>query len=462
MSVRNLVHTPADAAQERVLYAERAQTWPGVTWGIPRLDRRLIPMHPGDMVVLCGRPGHAKSSVLAYLARTDALRIRDGGIDEQCVVYVSWEQVTEEIDGLFHLEGDTFTATDVVRGNVDMEQVRRGAIARARLPVWLIGESAVRDDPTPTMDVDAVARAVTLIKDEWGKEVTLLCADYLQLIPVKRGMDMVAEVTYAAGLLKRLAKALRCPVVVAVQARREVDDRRVKIPELRDGQWACLAGDCTVRSRWNGEAVSVEEIWRRSLDGFPVTSLVENTLQMKPAVISAIRKNPPEPIYRVSCGNYGTIRTNNRHKFYTPYGWRELQDLGKGDWIALSKKELCHLIWQRISEIVPDGFENTYDVCVPDLENLVVNGFVVHNSRIEQACDKWFSLWRPWVTNGDQKTVKIGYRTYDMSENLLVIRKLKERFNSPRFTEVVHFDPRYIKLAELETEVEEPPPLLYP
>ena len=316
MDVRNLIHTPADAAQERVQYAEQAKEWPGVTWGIPALDRRTIPMHPGDMVVLCGRPGHCKSSVLAYLARTDAERIRREQKDHECVVYVTWEQVTEEVDSLFHLDGTSYTATDIVRGNVDMDTVRASAVRRVGVPVWLIGQSAIRDSPVPTMDIDAVARAVRIIRDEWNKKVTLLCADYLQLIPVGRGMDMTAEVTYAAGLLKWLAKECRCPAVVAVQARREVDDRQVKIPDLRDAQWA---------------------------------------------------------------------------------------------------------------------------------------------SRIEQACDKWYSLWRPWVTNADQKTVKVAGENHDITENLLVIRKLKERFNSPRFTMAMHFDPKYVRLTELESEVMEPP-----
>jgi len=312
-----LLHTPTEASRAHVEWAKQMKDAPGVTWGIPAMDDELIPMHPGDMTVVVGRPTHCKSSILAYLSATEAERIKArGAMDTECVVHVSWEQVMEEIDSMFHVT-KTYTVTDIVRGRVPIDEVETSAAKRIGLPVWLVGQSITKGTRTSTsrLTMEAVWRIVEHIKHEFKKKVTLLCGDYLQLVPVARARDLVSEVTHAADLMKELGMRCGCPVVLAVQARQEVDDYKLPIPGTRDGQWS---------------------------------------------------------------------------------------------------------------------------------------------SRIYQTCDKWFSLWRPWNTHQDQETISIGGKPVQMHENLLVISKLKERFNTSRRTWSMHFDPRYLRLGELESDAKEP------
>ena len=102
-------------------------------FGVPAIDARVIPMHPGDMTVFCARPGHGKSSMLAYLARAEGKRIQERGTaDTECVVYITWEQVTEEIDSV--LQGTReYSISDGVWGRADMDAVKRNAgVARHR------------------------------------------------------------------------------------------------------------------------------------------------------------------------------------------------------------------------------------------------------------------------------------------------------------------------------------------
>jgi hypothetical protein len=134
-------------------------------------------------------------------------------------------------------------------------------------------------------------------------------------VPVSKAGDLTAEITHAAGLLKELAKRCKCPLVLGVQARQEVDDYKMKLPSSRDGQWA---------------------------------------------------------------------------------------------------------------------------------------------SRIFQTCDKWFSLWRPWITDKGSKPLEIGGKQYEITERLLIVRKLKERFNTPLQTWGLYFAPEWLRLGELETEITEP------
>ena len=73
-------------------------------------------------------------------------------------------------------------------------------------------------------------------------------------------------------------------------------------------------------------------------------------------------------------------------------------------------------------------------------------------SSIEQTSDKLFSLWRPARTQpiGSQIESESG-RKFTVSDNLLLIRMLKQRFSKGRYTWAKFFDPAYLKLAELET-----------
>ena len=49
---RELVHTPADLANEGLAFAEHILTTPGVPFGVQCIDAKgaMNPMHPGDMV----------------------------------------------------------------------------------------------------------------------------------------------------------------------------------------------------------------------------------------------------------------------------------------------------------------------------------------------------------------------------------------------------------------------------
>lgn len=236
---RELVHSPADLGREHVAWAERLQGVPGVPFGVPCVDEKMVPMHPGDMVIFCGRPGSGKSSLLASLARAEGKRIvARGKADEEAVVYVTFEQVTEEMNAVLETT-DKYSVTDIVRGRVDMDEVKRQATRRASMPIWLIGDSLARTGPTsPRMYPEVVFNAIESLRIDYGIHPTLVCVDYIQLVPIPRLADRQKQVIEAAHRVKELAKRIGCPAIVAVQARRDVDDRKVKIPYLHDAQWS--------------------------------------------------------------------------------------------------------------------------------------------------------------------------------------------------------------------------------
>jgi len=61
--------------------------------------------------------------------------------------------------------------------------------------------------------------------------------DYLQLIPVANTNNRVQQVLEAPPLIKELAMRVGAPAVCGVQASRQVDERKFKVPQAHDCQW---------------------------------------------------------------------------------------------------------------------------------------------------------------------------------------------------------------------------------
>jgi replicative DNA helicase len=235
-----LIHTPAQAAQEHVAWAECIKATPGIQFGVPAIDRRVIPIRPGEEVAVIARPGHCKTSLLAYFAREQARRIAEAGnSSREAIVYVTWEQSAEELDAFFQADGK-YSITDIAWGRVDLELVKQRAVKRAILPIWIIGHGIGRaGQEAPRMTVDVVLGAIRTMEQNFnGVRPALLLFDYMQLIPVARARDRVQQVTEVPHLVKELALSVGAPAIVGVQASRDVDERRVKLPEMRDAQWA--------------------------------------------------------------------------------------------------------------------------------------------------------------------------------------------------------------------------------
>ena len=236
---RQLVHTPAEMMTELVQWAEGIQRDPGITFGIPAIDSVVIPMRPGNLVCFIARPGHAKTSLLVYLARQEAKRILERGTQEsEAVVYTTWEQTSEELTAMLMADID-MDFSDISWGRADLETLKRKAIKGVKQPVWIIGHGISRAGLSiPRMTPDLVLAAIESMKQDFGITPTMMLFDYLQLIPTRVAKERVQQVTEMPIRLKELAMRIGAPAVAAVQAGRDVDTRTPPIPEMNDAQWA--------------------------------------------------------------------------------------------------------------------------------------------------------------------------------------------------------------------------------
>lgn len=235
-----LVFTPAEISTAYVEYAEkiREHAENGLTWGVPSMDKAIIPLRPGDVVGIIARPGHGKSTLSAYLAKRTAMNImRENGQDRQCVVFCTFEQTVEECEAFFEC-GTQYNVSEFAWGKVPMDIVKRQAVKRIDLPVWLMGKSLVRRRRTPRMTPDTIYRAIDSIEADYGVKPALVVLDYIQIVPVEHARERVQQVGEAILKSKELAGEIGAPIVVCVQAKRQVDTYQSKIPTAADCQWA--------------------------------------------------------------------------------------------------------------------------------------------------------------------------------------------------------------------------------
>lgn len=234
---RFYLHTPADANQAYVHWAEKLAQDPGITYGCV-LDNYLIPLHPGDLMAVVARPGHGKSSWMAFMAKRAADSIIKRQAENEVVVYVTWEQAAEEVEAFFQSHGD-YSITDMAWGRADLNVIKRNSVKRAGLPIWIFGESKRHEGrKRPRMTIEYVYASIESMFDDYGVKPILMCLDYVQIMPMARSEDKIAKVDEAIRQAKDLAIRMGLPVIIGVQAARRVDTYTNQIPVMSDAQWS--------------------------------------------------------------------------------------------------------------------------------------------------------------------------------------------------------------------------------
>jgi replicative DNA helicase len=239
--VRDIVFAPNDAVKAAIKTIEqrRSYTGAGVRTGIPVLDNYMIPARPGELITVMGMSSNYKSGFMQYWARHTAEEIMSEGLDNECVVYVTWEQSIEEMLAFDLAFTARLSATDVVQGKVSDEELERlrsdVGSRRAVTPVYLIGHSVQEEKRRPRMQLTAVGQALEYIKGEFGVRPRAIFLDYLQRISAEQGEDRRMQVFHIVDRCKDMSLAMGCPVILGCQAGRQVYGEKWGVPGMADG-----------------------------------------------------------------------------------------------------------------------------------------------------------------------------------------------------------------------------------
>ena len=194
----------------------------GVPTGYTELDEMLTGLHPGELVLVAGRPAMGKTSIGMNFIENAAIRA-----GKKAAVF-SLEMPAEQL-------AMRMLCTEA---RVDMQRVRRGMIeddewARLSDALISIGPASIYVDCTPGITVPEVRSKARRLQLEHGLDVIMI--DYLSLMTAtgKTGSRQ-EEVSQISRTLKGMAMELGVPVIALQQLSRAPTGRSNHRPLLSD------------------------------------------------------------------------------------------------------------------------------------------------------------------------------------------------------------------------------------
>lgn len=197
----------------------------GIPTGIPELDRMTGGWQPGNLIFTAGRPGLGKTQ----LGLKFAMHAAEKGYR---VLLYTLEMMTEEVGERVLMMRVPDLYKKVKSGYVTSREVENLVdVAKG------MEDCRLMVDDTPYVSIDQLCAGARTVKSRWGLDMVIV--DYLQLVGtnVRAGRNREQEVAECSRRLKALARALECPVIVACQLNRQVEqtfDHRPELKHLRE------------------------------------------------------------------------------------------------------------------------------------------------------------------------------------------------------------------------------------
>lgn len=200
----------------------------GVSTGFADIDRMLLGMQGGDLIVLAARPSMGKTSLALNVAEHVAMGTR--GQPARPVAVFSLEMSAESL----------VRRMICCRAEVSAQSLSTGLVGQAEHRKLISAADALRsapifvDDTAGLEAMDLRARARRL-KRKYG--VQFIVVDYLQLMNFSKfaGENRQRETAAISQALKGMAKELKVPVLVLSQLSRAPETReKTAVPKLSD------------------------------------------------------------------------------------------------------------------------------------------------------------------------------------------------------------------------------------
>lgn len=208
------------------LYArDNASDVTGIATGFTDLDRKTSGLHPGDLVIIAGRPSMGKTALAINIAENVAM-------DSKLPV------------AIFSME---MGATQLVMrmigsiGKLNQQDLRTGKLqdddwGRLTHALGKLNDAPIHIDESAALSsLDLRARSRRLHRQNNG--LGLIVVDYLQLMSSNVGKaseNRATEISEISRSLKALAKELQVPVIALSQLNRSLEQRTDKRPVMSD------------------------------------------------------------------------------------------------------------------------------------------------------------------------------------------------------------------------------------
>jgi replicative DNA helicase len=197
----------------------------GIATGFTDLDRKTSGLHPGDLVIVAGRPSMGKTALAINIAENVAL---DSNLP---VAIFSMEMGAAQL--VMRMIGSV--------GKLNQQDLRTGKLqdddwGRLTQALGKLNDAPIHIDESAALSsLDLRARSRRLHRQNNG--LGLIVVDYLQLMSSNVGKaseNRATEISEISRSLKALAKELQVPVIALSQLNRSLEQRTDKRPVMSD------------------------------------------------------------------------------------------------------------------------------------------------------------------------------------------------------------------------------------
>ncbi|WP_141714866.1 replicative DNA helicase [Micromonospora mirobrigensis] len=294
----------------------------GVPTGFTDLDRLLNGLHPGQLIIVAGRPGLGKSTASMDFARNAAIRAN------QAAAIFSLEMSKVEIV-MRLLSAEARVPLHVLRSG----QLSDDDWTKLARCMGEISEAPLFVDDTPSMNLMEIRAKARRLKQK--HDLKMIVVDYLQLMTSpKRTESRQQEVADLSRGLKLLAKEVECPVIAVSQLNRGPEQRTDKRPQLSDlRESGCLTAETRLIRADNNSEITLGELLATGAKEIPVWALDEN-LRYAPRTMTHVFPSGTKETFRMTLASGKQIDATANHPFLTFGGWVPLGELAPGARLA--------------------------------------------------------------------------------------------------------------------------------
>ena len=204
--------------------ANRGEAITGLSTGYKQLDKMTAGMHPGDLIIVAGRPGMGKTSFALNVAH-HACEKSKSSVAVFSLEMPKGQLVRRLLGSEARVDGNRIRTGQLQKD--DWPKLADAAGTLSEMPIWI--------DDTPAISMLELRAKARRLKSEVG--LSLIVVDYLQLMRSgSRNDSREQEISEISRSLKALAKELEMPVMALSQLNRGVESRGVKDkrPQLSD------------------------------------------------------------------------------------------------------------------------------------------------------------------------------------------------------------------------------------
>lgn len=228
----------------------------GLPTGFEYLDKMLLGMGPGDMIVIAARPGLGKTSIgmqiIGHLAREKNV---------PCAVF-TMEMTANQLAARLLFQQSRCDFQRYRSGyleNTDVPKLIETNLALMRAPVLL--------DETPAINVLQLRARARRFHHQ--HKIGCILVDYVQLMrPSRFYNNREQEVAEISGGIKQLAKELSIPIIVLAQLNRDLEKSSRRRPQLSDlRESGAIEQDADVVAMLYSPKLEKEEIAELELKG---------------------------------------------------------------------------------------------------------------------------------------------------------------------------------------------------